>query len=79
MNLIDEHARAKIFEECVAENIALRADNERLRAFAIAHEAWEADLIINHPEVWEAPSWLVAEPHYEEFMALQKLRNEAIK
>lgn len=54
---------------------------EKLLAFAVAHEAWEADLILSG-EAWdggmaEFPR-LTAEL-YDEFMRVQAMRNEAVE
>lgn len=63
-----------------AECVRLRAINEKLLAFAKAHEAWEGKLILDD-DAWDgghATLPTLTDDLWDEFLAIQKMRNDAV-
>jgi len=74
-------ANAKANDDLRAALATAEADCAVMRAFAKAHEKWEANLI-NSNEAW-APDGMaefprLTAPLYDEFMEVQRLRNAAL-
>jgi hypothetical protein len=69
-------ANAAFIVEAVNSYAHLQAENERLKAVAIAYREWEADLVLNGD--WSGDAVLMSQAQHDRMLEIQAMREAAI-